>query len=424
MTAVSGVGLAPLRLEVQRVTGLGGRMRRIGLSHASQNVLLGEGSVPVAPAVWVLTDGKPGHTTQSVGLAEELGWPFICKELDLRRAANLPNAVLGVGVGGVSRRSRSSLVPPWPDLLIACGRRLAPVARWVRRESKGKTRIVQLGRKGSDPAGYFDLSVVPAYSRLLPHANRVEVTAPPNRAQPDRLAVEGSRWKDTLAAASRPRLALLVGGSGRRHRLSPQLAAALGRDVMELARRTCGSVFATTSRRTPSEAANALEKELSGAALVYRWNSHSGAENPYLGLLALADAFIVTGDSASMLAEACATRKPVLIYPVPRSDSGPSVRWVDALCEGVVARAAAQSERSGRLGSWCQALLYRGIVRPPPDLEHLHRLLVERGLARTFDLADPLDPPSGRSDDTALVAQRVRQILSKPGPKAAARSEA
>jgi len=381
---------------------------RIGLSHPSQS------DARAVPSVWVLTDGKPGHTTQSLGLAEELGWPFCRKDLKLRRAADLPNPLLGVGLHGVRRTSRPLLGPPWPDLLIACGRRLAPVARWVRREAHGKTRIVQLGRKGSDPAECFDLSVVPAYGRSLPHANRMEIAAPPNRAQPERLELAGVRWSETLAAAARPHLALLVGGSGRRHGLTPQHATALGQDVMELARRRGGSVFATTSRRTPPEAAQALESALRGAALVYRWSPQSEDKNPYLGLLALADAFVVTGDSASMLAEACATRKPVLIYPLPRSNSGPSVRWVDAFCEGVAARGAAGSERSGCMHTWCRALLYRGIVRPPPDLERLHQLLIERGLARPFVRSDSLAPPLGRSDDTARVAQRVRELLAEP----------
>ena len=36
-----------------------------------------------------------------------------------------------------------------------------------------------------------------------------------------------------------------------------------------------------------------------------------GTDNPYLAYLALGDQFIVTGESASMLTEACATGKPV-----------------------------------------------------------------------------------------------------------------
>lgn len=381
---------------------------RIGLSHPSQSGPAPPGpGAAAAPTVWVLTDGKPGHTTQSLGLAEALGWPFSRIDLELRRAADLPNAVLGAGLGGVRRRSRAALTPPWPDLLIACGRRLAPVARWVRRQAGHQTRLVQIGRKGSDPAEYFDLSVVPNYARLLPHPNRIEVVAPPHRAQPDRLAAERLRWEPVVASAHRPRIALLVGGTGRRHQLSPALAAALGRDALALGRRTGGSILATTSRRTPPAAAAALETALRGDASFYRWSRASSGPNPYLGFLALADAFIVTGDSASMLAEASATGKPVLIYPLPRIDRGPSVRWVDGFCEAVETWASSPSAA----GRWCRTLRDRGIVRPPPDLERLHGALVAQGAARFFDPLDTLDPPAGHSDDTARVAERVRALL-------------
>ena len=37
-------------------------------------------------------------------------------------------------------------------------------------------------------------------------------------------------------------------------------------------------------------------------------------DNPYAGILALADAFIVTGDSIAMLSEACGTGRPVALF--------------------------------------------------------------------------------------------------------------
>jgi mitochondrial fission protein ELM1 len=40
-------------------------------------------------------------------------------------------------------------------------------------------------------------------------------------------------------------------------------------------------------------------------------------ENPYFGMLALADAIVVTCDSVSMVSEAVATRAPVLLVPLP-----------------------------------------------------------------------------------------------------------
>ena len=41
-------------------------------------------------------------------------------------------------------------------------------------------------------------------------------------------------------------------------------------------------------------------------------------ENPYFGMLACADALIVTDDSVNMASEAAATGQPVAIYPLLR----------------------------------------------------------------------------------------------------------
>jgi len=45
------------------------------------------------------------------------------------------------------------------------------------------------------------------------------------------------------------------------------------------------------------------------------WNGRN--ENPYLGLLSLADAIVVTSDSVSMISEACFTGKPVYVEVLP-----------------------------------------------------------------------------------------------------------
>src|SRR5581483_2108548 len=60
----------------------------------------------------------------------------------------------------------------------------------------------------------------------------------------------------------------------------------------------------------------------------YRWRP-ADPDNPYFGYLAVADAFIVTGDSMSMLAEACSTGRPVHVFEFgggPAAMRGPRSR--------------------------------------------------------------------------------------------------
>lgn len=81
----------------------------------------------------------------------------------------------------------------------------------------------------------------------------------------------------------------------------------------------------TPSRRTAPEAAAALSRRLAPFG-AFVWDG--GGANPYFGLLALADAIVVTCDSVSMMSEAAATTAPIFIFECRggRGASGPSSR--------------------------------------------------------------------------------------------------
>ena len=90
--------------------------------------------------------------------------------------------------------------------------------------------------------------------------------------------------------------------------MRPAIATAIARQVAGFA----GSVLATGSRRTGAPAEAAVGDALAGTPHhLHRWGD--GGPNPYAGMLAWADAVVVTGDSVSMLSEALATPAPVFI---------------------------------------------------------------------------------------------------------------
>ncbi len=390
-------------------------------------VHVGGRALETTPTVWLLTDDRPGNSTQSRGLAEALGWPF--EEIPLRfgAASYLPNPIVGATLSGLEQASRAKISPPWPDLVIAAGRRTAPVARFIKDASGGRTRIVQLGRKGANPAEPFDLAVTPVYARLFPHPRRLETLTPLTRIRPEALAEAAARWRTLFDDAPSPRIALLVGGDSQRHEFDSEIAERMGREVAAFAKRAGGSVFATTSRRTPDDAARALASALDGAAHVYRWTPEaSPKENPYLGYLALADAFVVTGESESMIAEACATGKPVFIYPLPDLPPSTFFAGADAIIEAIISRAyvgplnnRGTTRPQQGLEHFCSRLVERGLVRPNRDLHRFHEELIARGVARLFPGPDaPFDARKGAPhSETERVAARVRALMGyETGP--------
>jgi uncharacterized protein len=383
--------------------------KRIALSREGGRCLGGP------PAVWILTSHKPGHTTQSVGLAQALGWPYTVKELRFTALANVHRRVFGAKgatLTGLDTAHSAPLAPPWPDLVIATGWRPARVARWICSQTHGRARLVLLGRKGGLITGTSDIVVACPHFRLPPHPRRIETLVPLTHITPERLAQAAERWRHLFDNAPHPRIALLVGGSTARYQLDVETARRMGERVRTFAEEVGGKVFATTSRRTEPEAAEALLQGLGPANYVYLWHLNQ-KENPYLAYLALADVLIVTGESESMLAEAATTDKPVYIYPLPERPPGIGVRlkeWVVARSQMSHLKERGTARPQQGLEYLCARLIERGLIQPRRDLKLLHQALVHRSGARFF--GEPLQTENRlmlRESDA--VADKVRALL-------------
>ncbi|HTO84270.1 MAG TPA: ELM1/GtrOC1 family putative glycosyltransferase [Methylomirabilota bacterium] len=378
------------------------------------------------PLVWVLGSDKPGHTTQSIGLAEALGWPYEVKQLRFRSVvARLhtwllaPFGTLGASLVGLRRDRSAALAPPWPDLAIATGWRPARVALWIARQSEGHTRVVGLGRRAGQIADIVDTAVTCAHFHLPPHPRRVETLLPLSPVTPAGLAAAGERWQGLLDGLPHPRVVLLVGGSNEFYRLDAAGATRMAEAVKVFAEQAGGVAVAVTSRRTGGAATAALRAVL-GASQVHEWRPGQ-AENPYLGYIALADALVVTGDSESMLGEAAATTKPLYIYPLPERRFGLRRR----LNDWAVARAFARPlNRRGTIRPqqgfeyvFARAIA-SGLLPPPRDLRALHENLFRRGIARPF--GQPFDAaPRPPLHEAATVAGEIRRRLGMAEPSAA-----
>lgn len=358
-----------------------------------------------APAlrVWMLADDRPGHTTQILGIAAPLGWPAETKHLRFTPLNRLPNRLLGASRITLNSRRSSPLAPPWPDLVIAMGRRTAPVARWIKRQSHGRTRLVHLGRKGvNDPHG-FDLMVSCAHFNLPENPRRIEITVPPTQVNETSLAAAAGQWPDLYANQPQPHVALLVGGDTAQHRLGADTARRIAREATDAVAALGGILTIVTSRRTSAAAIAAFKETLKSAGNLHLWRPES-RDNPYLGYLAAADLLIVTGESESMLAEAAATGKPLYIYPLPEAARGPKARLAEAMVRGVTV------SPHGAFSRVCARLIRNGWISPPRDLTLMHRQMIEQGVARPFRAPLALWQPA-RLDDMEQVLARVRGLF-------------
>src|SRR5262245_47331910 len=71
----------------------------------------------VLPVVWVLTDDRPGNTTQAIGLARALNWPYEVKKLQFTPVARKMKKLFGPFAAtqkGLDRTQSAALHSPWP----------------------------------------------------------------------------------------------------------------------------------------------------------------------------------------------------------------------------------------------------------------------------------------------------------------------
>jgi uncharacterized protein len=344
--------------------------------------------------VWVLAGHKAGDNTQLLALADALDWPYEVKRISYRRTELATNLLLRVTLAGIRRKRSDPLEPPWPDLVLTAGRRNEPVARWIRAQSGGSTKLVHVGRPWAPPE-HFDLVVTTPQYAVPERANVLTVGMPLHAITPAALEPAARAWEPRLRHLPRPWIATLIGGSSGPYRLGPEEAQGLGRLVGLRAKGSGGSVLATTSARTGAEATEVFESALAAPAYLHSWKP-GAADNPYRALLALADEIVVTGDSISMLAEATATGKPVFIFDLGgMRQSGPRPLT------------SARDRRS---------LLHLLLMRTAPKrMRRDIRILLQRAVAdgRAAWLGDP--PPPGRpasGEDLARAVAAVRRLFA------------
>ncbi len=263
------------------------------------------------PACWCLTDGRPGMENQAVGLAEAMGLTPVVKRVFLKPLWRIASPHITAFKRFAFSKKGDPVAPPWPDILIATGRPSILPSLYVKGQSGGRTFTVQL----QDPVSLrwrFDRIVVPAHDGLTGE-NVLVMNGALHRITPQKLAAEAPRWAQAFAAIPQPRIAVLLGGANSRYKFDEAEARALANQLKALAGQGCGLLI-TGSRRTGEENLTIFRETLAGCAAFI---SDGGGDNPYFGMLAHADAFIVTCNSVNMVTEACSTGKPVHVVQLP-----------------------------------------------------------------------------------------------------------
>jgi mitochondrial fission protein ELM1 len=353
-----------------------------------------------APIVWTLLGQKAGDNNQVLALAESLGWGWTEKHLHYISLELIPNRLLKVTLLGLKKEQSDELGPPWPDLVISAGRRNEPVARWIRKQTAGHCRLVHIGRPWARPK-HFDLIVTTPQYDLPKTPNVLYNELPLHRIDQQKLAAAAQRWRPGLAHLPQPWIAVLVGGNSSCSQFTAAGLRYLARAANAMAASKNGALLVTTSARSPEGTLEVMKKEINVPALLFDYNDRHSA-NPYFGFLALADCFIVTAESISMLTESCATGKPVYLYDALRPEHAGEPSEPNFIT--IEPRHPVRT-----LGTWLRNHL--GPKRMRRDIARIHEQLIQQ--KRILMLGDAGDETALSMDNKDLenTVRRVRELF-------------
>ena len=269
------------------------------------------GDAPRPLRIWAVSDGRAGIEAQALGLAEAVA---------RRRPAHITVKRVGwkAGLGRLpwwlippSARTGDPVEAPYPDIWIAAGRATLPLSTRMLAWSGGKTFVVQ-AQDPRAPLSRFDLVIPPEHDRLT-GPNVFPILGAPNRLSAETLGVELARFEARIAPLPHPRVAVIVGGRSKAHRLPADRARLAAETIATAVREASGSVLVSYTRRTPAPAREAMTLILSALPGIV-WDGNG--ENPYFAFLAAADAILVTEDSTNLATDAAATGAPVFVLPM------------------------------------------------------------------------------------------------------------
>jgi mitochondrial fission protein ELM1 len=362
-----------------------------------------------APSVWIVLGDKPGDNAQVRAIEQALPWACTDKHIQVLDPFVLGKPKVGPTLYHIDRGRSDPLEPPWPDLILTSGRRPANVALWIREQSGGHTRIVLVGKPSTRPDDY-DLVVYSAENQFPPLANLQAISLPLMRVDEAQIAQAAGEWAPRFQELPRPLIAFLVGGPTGPFVFNPSTTRRLLDYIEWIIKETGGTPYITTSRRTPPDVVAALQAGLPSGARLFAWSADA-ADNPYRGLLGLADGFVVTGDSISMMVEVIRLRKPLAIFPLALSSLGALDQSRRAFTRWLFR--PENSGLAGRLRRGLAGMLYRmHIVTQTRDFTAFHDMLVSKGLAAYASDTLPRPPGARVPDDLGIAVQRIKDLMA------------
>lgn len=291
--------------------------------------------------ILILKDDRAGHNNQSEAIAQEfkrlekiLGDPYEFKfktvQVQFKSKIHqklfylftfffLPFAQgrLGVFKFFLTPECTRMLEQQFADFIISTGSSLVPLNLLLKKENLARSIVVM---KPSAPysLSQFDLSILPMHDRVAKESNRVVRTlVTPNPVEPELLEKAGAKLSDHISPRSNgsKRLSIFIGGSSKSYRFDLNEFQKWASELKTCSEKSNYELLITTSRRTDESAAQILKTEFSAypSTKLLVIANEANLDQVTYGMLAHCDIAVVTEDSVSMISEAVAAGKQVVV---------------------------------------------------------------------------------------------------------------
>ncbi len=283
-----------------------------------------------AVKVWVLSDGAPGHLSQSRGIVDALATRCDVQVTTImlrvrssvwKRLGRLLLPVISNQQAWLSRTYDIDVPAGTPQLIVSSGANTLLANALLARQT-GAVNVYSGTLKGYAASAYRCVfTVVP-----LGAGNNHVLPLPPvpgelTRALP--FVMTGVR-----------RIAVLVGGDGAGYVYTPEDWRQFARSLTQLAERHQARLLLTTSRRTGVEAEGLLREHIPLALLADAVWWSDAPRAVVRDFLAASSGVVVTEDSLTMVAESIYSARPVIAVSPPaatpnRNDAAALAAYVE-----------------------------------------------------------------------------------------------
>ena len=311
----------------------------------------------------LLSDGKPGHYNQSLGVIERLPeceyhWidvKFRSKQRDnllrvlmrLFGRFRLPHRLIKACLHmALQRDTLDEIYAVAPDFILSTGSSVAAPNLLIGQLLDAKT--VTCRRPSPVGIQHFDLAILPRmYWSRRDRANVCKTLGVPNRVRPEKLEAQRKELQTDLGLSDQKRIGILIGGEDRYDTITGITATRLIEVLQQVATKWDSQLLLTTSRRTPLSVENLISKRLSDTQrcpILVLAHSENSLTDPVGTIFALSDVIVVTEDSFSMVCEAASSGKRVIILevdhktrrrPKRRQVYSEIMRHASVMCSGV-----------------------------------------------------------------------------------------